>query len=1386
MFDEERRSRLLAAYRALPDLERRLCRFLAVLYVPTAVSNLMKCLNASAIYTPLGIQWGAKVSILPFLERWRDAGLTDTVPVRNTVYWYLDRLLAEPLAREALALGEFRAFDQAVDETMGFSREESGHFYVPSLSRVYRSCRNAIYEGDVERYRGLSSRKYGFMGDCYGPDHPCDPLTDIAANPLDADFLMGLEPAVGEHVFFGLLHNTMGEPEVYRRVADAFFAYCRGKEIPPRMRFRFAERLFMHGRAEEARAELSGQEDPDAYALRAFIAFTERGDEAEAIAIYEAGLKVIRGLTGKRSAAFVSWPSILYPVLLFKAGEGRKKVAAYIRKAYEWSEGYPEVILSLLWKALSFGREGIDEYENSLLDTPYIEDPRHDWSPISFFALLFSHWTLPVEEDRALAETAGTVAGLLGDLGLDYFRRELLEIYGGKGERPGLPHPLGALLGRKDEWERSLSELQGIGGSPERARTGSNKRLVWEIDWNVSKGRVRALTVTPVEQTLQKRGWSKGRHVALRRLYRKADTVLSLTDQDHRVASAIRESRDFYGTEYFLDVPQAVFALAGHPLLVRAGTGERVEVFQDEPRLSVRDAGEGYELRVAPFPDPDAPTSFAFSPDGPNRLRATRFEDRHLRMAQIVGRSGLKLPKTARDALLRTLGSLASVVTIHSDLEGLETDAQTVKADGRLCVQIQPAQDGLDVDAVVRPLGPGSAPCRPGRGGANLFGSQDGRRVQAQRDLGEEREGLRLLRERCPALAEGEQAADEKWRLPDAELALEFLVQLGEMGDAVTVEWPKGQSMRVAAVVSEGSLNVSVREAGDWFGVSGELRVREDLVLNMRALLERMRSGLGRFIPLGDGEFLALTREFRRRLEALGSLGDARGEEIRVAPLAAGLAAELVEGAGRVDAGPEWRALLDRVAEAERIVPVLPPTFRGELREYQAEGFAWLSRLAHWGAGACLADDMGLGKTIQTLALLVARGAEGPALVVAPTSVCANWLAESARFAPTLNVLELRHGDRERMLAELGPMDLVVTSYGILQNEVERFAEVRWSTVVLDEAQAIKNMGTKRSGAVMKLNAAFRMATTGTPVENRLSELWSLFRFLNPHYLGSFESFNRRFAVPIERDGDRGARQRLRRMIQPFILRRTKEQVLEELPSKTEITLRVEMREEEFAFYEALRRAAVDTFADGGAAEDRRLRIFAELMKLRRACCNASLVEPGLRLPSAKQEAFLDILAELRAGGHKALVFSQFVGHLAILRDCLEREGVPYQYLDGATPPDERRRRVAAFQAGEGDCFLISLKAGGTGLNLTAADYVVHMDPWWNPAVEEQASDRAHRIGQERPVTVYRIVAKNTVEERIVDLHAWKRDLAESLLEESDAAVRLSAEEMLALIRETR
>jgi SNF2 family DNA or RNA helicase len=355
----------------------------------------------------------------------------------------------------------------------------------------------------------------------------------------------------------------------------------------------------------------------------------------------------------------------------------------------------------------------------------------------------------------------------------------------------------------------------------------------------------------------------------------------------------------------------------------------------------------------------------------------------------------------------------------------------------------------------------------------------------------------------------------------------------------------------------------------------------------------------------------------------------------------------------------------------------------------------------------------------------------------------------------------------------------------LLQSEQRLLCGIQWRTIILDEAQAIKNMDTKRSAAAMKLGGDFRVVTTGTPIENNLGELWNLFRFINPHYLGSLESFNSKFAVPIERDGDKRARKRLKRIISPFVLRRTKGQVLTELPPKTEITLRVDMKEEERAVYEAIRRNAIDELSSSDAQELQRIIIFAQLVKMRRACCNSSLVLPDGQAPrpSAKLEAFSDVMEELRAGGHKALVFSQFVDYLSILRARLDEMGVVYQYLDGSTPYSDRTRRVKAFQSGEGDCFLISLKAGGTGLNLTAADYVVHMDPWWNPAVEEQATDRTHRIGQSRPVTVYRIVAKDTIEEKIVDLHSWKRNLAESLLDDSETPSRLSAEEMLDLIR---
>jgi SNF2 family DNA or RNA helicase len=445
-----------------------------------------------------------------------------------------------------------------------------------------------------------------------------------------------------------------------------------------------------------------------------------------------------------------------------------------------------------------------------------------------------------------------------------------------------------------------------------------------------------------------------------------------------------------------------------------------------------------------------------------------------------------------------------------------------------------------------------------------------------------------------------------------------------------------------------------------------------------------------------------------------------------------------------------------------------------------------MSRLAQSGLGACLADDMGLGKTVQTLALLLQRAPLGPALVLAPTSVCSNWRDEIHRFAPSLQVTVYHEADdRAQVWQALGPGQVLVASYGLALQDAEAFSAPRWASLVMDEAQALKNANTQRAQMVGQLQADFRLALSGTPVENRLTELWSLMSLLNPGLLGSQAQFQERFAGPIERQQDPAVRQRLRRIISPFLLRRTKAQVLQDLPPRTEIVHLVVPSEAERSLQEALRRQAREEVAK--AAKDKKgpqMRMLAELMKLRRAACDPRLVVPEMGLSGAKIEEFERLVQELVAGQHKALVFSQFTDYLALLAERLKALGVSFQYLDGSTPAAERSKRVTAFQQGQGEVFLISLKAGGFGLNLTAADYVIIVDPWWNPAAEDQASGRAHRMGQQRPVTVYRLVTQGSIEERILAMHQDKRSLADSMLNDQDGSAVLDAQALAELLRD--
>ena len=943
------------------------------------------------------------------------------------------------------------------------------------------------------------------------------------------------------------------------------------------------------------------------------------------------------------------------------------------------------------------------------------------------------------------------------------------------------------------EWEYPLKEIERFAyetrskqkPAPDKAAPDYQRRLVWDF----YTGEYNDISVTPREQRVNKNGtWSRGRSVALKRLLEKMGAMDFLLEQDRAAVATVRqESYGWRGHKHFYLPLAGLYALAGHPYVFHTDGG-LVDIVRREPELLVDENAKGMIMaRVEPHGLNADESGYCARMVGKHRCEVTRFTSGHKRLFNIIPSQGLALPAPARERLLEAVSDLATEIRVQGIISGPTARLNQIEADPQPWVKLEPKGTGLTVELVVEPAPETGTYFEPGVGGTTVFANWKGETVQARRNLKAERAAVEGLISACPMLA----ALDGKQRsltLPEPADCLELLEQV-HAGSARCL-WPGGEPLKIVARAETAALKLSVKSAADWFRASGQLNIDEGRVLDLRQLFALLDKSPGsRFLELDDGEFVALTVSFRRQLDDLRSLSVPSGEgSIRLHPMTALALQDFVEQT-RLDAVASWHDQCARLRDAQAFEPQAPSTLQAELRPYQLEGFRWLARLSRWGSGACLADDMGLGKTVQTLALLLERAPDGPALVVAPTSVIANWVDEARRFAPTLNVTLYTGAaaTRAKLLDTLGPFDMLVTSYGLLQVDADKLAEVEWHSAVLDEAQSIKNPATKRSRATRTLKAGFRLVTTGTPIQNNLVDLYSLFSFINPGMLGPLEQYRRNFALPIERDGDTDARARLRRLIAPFVLRRLKSEVLDDLPPRTEIFLHVEMSPDEEAFYEALRQRAVEdleALADEQVGDgEHRLHILAHLTRLRLACCDPRLVQETNAPGSSKLKMFAETLDELLANQHKVLVFSQFVKHLKLVEEHLVETGVAYQYLDGSTPAGERAKRIAAFQAGQGDVFLISLKAGGVGLNLTAADYVIHMDPWWNPAAEDQASDRAHRIGQTRPVTIYRLVTKGTIEEQIVELHHHKRNLADRLLEGADAPARLNAEELLDLLR---
>jgi superfamily II DNA or RNA helicase len=481
--------------------------------------------------------------------------------------------------------------------------------------------------------------------------------------------------------------------------------------------------------------------------------------------------------------------------------------------------------------------------------------------------------------------------------------------------------------------------------------------------------------------------------------------------------------------------------------------------------------------------------------------------------------------------------------------------------------------------------------------------------------------------------------------------------------------------------------------------------------------------------------------------------------------------------------GERLLAMGKRLASFDGIAPVtIPKNFTATLRPYQLEGVAWLQFLREYQLAGVLADDMGLGKTVQTLAHILIEKTAGrmsqPILVVAPTSLMNTWASEAKRFTPSLKILVSHGSDRDRDSTLFAKHDVVLTTYALLNRDEKLLKDQKWHSVILDEAQNIKNPKTKAAQVASTLNADNRLCLSGTPLENHLGELWSLFSFLMPGFLGDDKHFQREFRKPIEKEGMLEPRQFLARRIKPFMLRRTKELVASELPAKTIVTRTIALNAEQADLYETVR-AAMDErvralIAEQGLARSH-IEVLDALLKLRQICCDPRLLPATFALkkskpaPSAKLELLLEMLEELIAEGRSILVFSQFTSMLALIEEALNERKITYVKLTGQTK--DRKTPVDTFQSGKVKLFLISLKAGGTGLTLTAADTVIHYDPWWNPAVENQATDRAHRIGQDKPVFVYKLVSEGTVEERIVEMQTRKGALAAGILEGDGKAV---------------
>ena len=1394
------------AFSALPLEHQQLLQLLSIIYLPIASTPLAQCVSKAQINDPeTGSPWTNR-SIKLTLYSLAEQGWI----VVDSNRFSLPTDMIEEVTLYAINKKTFTPLAETIQEVFVAKQAYSGKRIWSSWEAAVADARMYMYQGDhltLKTVLADITNQFQYIRKEQG----CYPLPEILGETpkskllallSDEIFISSVAPFYTSHASFHLDNIDEFWEEMLRRKNTV-----KNEAQSNILNTLIAEQCLVRGDNEHLPQR-------PAHSFYAAIWYGNhscqqllQGDNAAAIDTYEKSIRLLRKTTKERGNVYHKHIFEAFHFLNLLSTGTSDSISKTLTAHSSLSENFViYYLLSSYSDLLTSGDDSELKEEINLLRD-------HDDSFILLFSLLISYWaglqTDPIWIDKAItshqrakdngyywfaAEFAEALARHLpsGDTRKETYATDAKALHEKSGSKT-----LFTLVNRQHGWERSLNALNILASS----KTGSTKssvdqRLVWILHEASTNNTLhsRMTDSWSLQPKVQKKtkngGWSKGRNLSFTRLIQEQEEMPYLTGKDLQIiTSSIIQTNNyaFNGIEHELDIDRAWPSLIDHPSIYWDKTRHTpLEIMDGDIELLVTE--EGDEIRVTIYPEIKKyqlrEKLYIVAKETPTRLRVYKISDEHEQIVNIIG-DGLLLPKDAEKQLRVTLSTLAPMMKIQSDIAGVD-NAEEVDSDPMIHVHLLPYGDGLRLSLRVQPFGDANGPIYPpGHGRKNLLVEIAGQKVKVQRNLDLEKQQAQHIQDEIEILADWNDLDDEII-LEEPDEALEALTGLHELGDQISMEWPDGEFMRIASTLGAKNMRINVNEKGEWFELDGEVVVNENLVLSLGQLLELSQRNKSRFLKMSDGQYVALSKNLQKKLQAVNAYADQEDDKTRISGLAALALEDFLDEVGAIDGDGKWKQHIDQLKTLQDKHYTLPSTLQAELRDYQLEGFQWLARLADWGVGACLADDMGLGKTLQALALILTRASQGPTLVIAPVSVCNNWFSETEKFAPTLKPIFYRGKDRRQILESLKPFDLIICSYGLLPQDADFITEIEWTTALLDEAQAIKNIGTKRTKAAWNLKAGFKLITTGTPIENHLGELWSLFRYLNAGLLGTQDHFSRMFMAPIERFNDKNASYNLKRLIQPFMLRRLKSDVLKELPPRTEITHSVPLSKEERALYEAVRQKAIKKFDDSSAEGEKtnHIQILAEITKLRLASCHPRLVMENSPLPGSKLQAFGEILEELLDNHHKALVFSQFVKHLSILREYLDEQGISYQYLDGSTPQTKRKQAVDAFQDGKGDVFLISLKAGGSGLNLTAADYVIHMDPWWNPAVEDQASDRAHRIGQQRPVTIYRLVAENTIEEKIVKLHERKRALADNLLEGTDISGKMNANDMLSLIKD--